>query len=51
MRGSYFVVVDNIPKPNFPELREAGLDDFIDLEVNGITYKNTRKFNSEVHHS
>lgn len=41
MRGSYFVVVDNIPKPNFPELREAGLDDFIDLEVNGITYKNT----------
>lgn len=41
LEDSYFVVVDNIPKPNFPELREAGLGDFIDLEVNGITYKNT----------
>lgn len=41
LEDSYFVVVDNIPKPNFPELREAGLGDFIDMEVNGITYKNT----------
>lgn len=41
LEGSYFVVVDNIPKPDFPELREIGLGDFIDMEVNGITYKNT----------
>ncbi|MBR9867268.1 MAG: hypothetical protein GYB20_07030 [Oceanospirillales bacterium] len=38
---SYFVVVDNIPKPDFPELREVGLGDFIDMKVNGVTYKNT----------
>lgn len=41
LENSYFVVVGNIPKPNFPELREAGFGDFIDMEVNGITYKNT----------
>ncbi|NRD72791.1 hypothetical protein HQQ94_05915 [Shewanella sp. VB17] len=38
---SFFVVVDSIPKPDFPELREAGLGDFLDMEVQGITYKNT----------
>ncbi|SDN88593.1 hypothetical protein [Vreelandella arcis] len=41
LRGSYFVVVEDIPKPNFPELRQMGLGDFIDMPVNGITYKNT----------
>jgi len=41
LEDSYFVIVDKIPKPDFPELREAGLGDFIDMEVNGITYKNT----------
>jgi len=41
LRGSYFVVVDVIPKPDFPELRQAGLGDFIDMDVHGITYKNT----------
>ena len=37
---SYFVVVKEIPKPDFPELREAGLGDFMNMNVNGITYKN-----------
>lgn len=41
LRDSYFVVVEHIPKPNFPELRNMGLGDFIDMPVNGITYKNT----------
>lgn len=38
---SYFVVIDQIPKPDFPELRKAGLGDFLDMEMAGITYKNT----------
>ena len=41
LRKSYFVLVDNIPKPDFPELRAMGLGDFIDMPVNGITYKDT----------
>lgn len=41
LQQSYFVIVDKIPKPNFPELRQMGLGDFIDMEVHGITYKNT----------
>ncbi|KPL98284.1 hypothetical protein [Vibrio splendidus] len=41
LSNSYFVIVDSIPKPNFPELRQLGLGDFLDLEVQGITYKNT----------
>lgn len=38
---SSFVVLDQIPKPDFPELRQAGFGDFIDMEAVGITYKNT----------
>ncbi|MCO1335516.1 hypothetical protein MO867_14345 [Microbulbifer sp. OS29] len=38
---SHFVVVDEIPKPTFPELYQAGLGDFVDMEVAGITYKDT----------
>jgi hypothetical protein len=38
---SYFVIVEDIPRPNFPELRQAGLSEIIDMEINGITYKNT----------
>jgi len=38
---SSFVVVDVIPKPDFPELRQAGLGKFIDMDAYGITYKNT----------
>ncbi|HGF5052637.1 TPA: hypothetical protein ACF31V_004699, partial [Vibrio parahaemolyticus] len=41
LSNSYFVIVDSIPKPDFPELRLAGLGDFLDMEVQGITYKNT----------
>ncbi|MEZ7206978.1 hypothetical protein [Pseudoalteromonas sp. DY56-GL79] len=41
LKQAYFVIVDKIPKPNFPELRQMGLGDFIDTEVDGITYKNT----------
>ncbi len=41
LKNAYFVVVNNIPKPNFPRLRELGLGDFIDMRVDAITYKNT----------
>jgi len=34
-------VIGEIPKPDFPELRERGLGDFIDMEVEGITYDDT----------
>ncbi len=38
---SFFVVVEKIPRPDFPELRQAGLGRFIDMNMDGITYKNT----------
>tara|TARA_Y100001001_G_scaffold115462_1_gene113237 strand:- start:5830 stop:6312 length:483 start_codon:yes stop_codon:yes gene_type:complete len=43
LRSSYFVVVNALPMPKMPELREAGLGDFIDNEdhFGGITYKDT----------
>lgn len=41
LETAFFVVTDEIPKPDFPELREAGLGNFIDMEVDGITYKDT----------
>lgn len=41
LKNSFYVVVDELPKPNFPELRQAGLGAFIDKEMEGITYKNT----------
>lgn len=41
LKRAYFVIVDKIPKPDFPELRQMGLGDFIDMNVDGITYKNT----------
>ena len=41
LETGYFVVVDKIPKPDFPELRQSGLGGFIDMDVDGITYKNT----------
>ena len=41
LQNTYFVIVDTIPKPNFPELRQIGLRDFMDMELDGITYKNT----------
>ncbi|WP_166267115.1 hypothetical protein [Marinobacter caseinilyticus] len=41
LKTAFFVVTDEIPKPDFPELREAGLGDFIDMDVGGITYNDT----------
>lgn len=41
LSNSYFVVLEQIPKPDFPQLRQMGFGDFIDMPVNGITYKNT----------
>ena len=41
LANSYFVVVDQLPKPDFPELRQAGFGDFIDMDAAAITYKNT----------
>ncbi|WP_444930183.1 hypothetical protein ACJJIF_20900 [Microbulbifer sp. SSSA002] len=38
---SYFVVVNDIPKPKFPELYQMGLGDFVDMQAAGITYKDT----------
>jgi len=41
LEDSYFVVAPEIPKPDFPELRDMGLGEFIDMQVNGVTYMNT----------
>lgn len=41
LKNAFYVVVDEIPKPDFPILREMGLGDFVDMDVAGITYKNT----------
>lgn len=41
LNTAFFVVTDEIPKPDFPELREAGLGGFIDMNVGGITYNDT----------
>lgn len=41
LQESFFVVVDEIPKPDFPELSAMGLSEFVNMDVAGITYKNT----------
>ena len=41
LKNAFYVSVDEIPTPNFPFLREMGLDDFIDMDAAGTTYKNT----------
>lgn len=41
LESAHFVVVEDIPKPDLPELRDAGLGDFIDMNVDGITYDDT----------
>ena len=41
LKNAYYVVVDQIPKPDFAGLREMGLGDFVDMDAAGITYKNT----------
>jgi len=41
--ASYYAIVDALPLPDLPELREAGLGDFIanQNQFDGITYKDT----------
>lgn len=41
LETAFFVVTNEIPKLDFPELREAGLGGFIDMDVSGITYNDT----------
>ncbi len=41
LANSYYVVIDRLPKPDFPELRQAGFGCYIDMDIQGITYKNT----------
>ena len=41
LRNAYFVVVDEIPKPDISEFDEMGLGGFFDQMVNDITYKDT----------
>lgn len=36
-----YVVVDEIPKPDFPILRTLGLGGFLDMDAAGITYGDT----------
>ena len=40
LKSAFFVVVDEVPKPNFPELRNMGFGHFLDIPASGITYKN-----------
>lgn len=37
----YFVVVEKIPRPDMAGLSDAGLDDFLNINVAGITYGDT----------
>lgn len=41
LAGSYYVVTDEVPRPDFPELRARGLDVLLGLEADGITFKDT----------
>ncbi len=41
LAGSYFVITDELPRPDFPELHALGLGEFLGLDADGITYKNT----------
>jgi hypothetical protein len=41
LKTAFFVVTDEIPKPDFPELWEAGLENFLAMDVDGITYNDT----------
>lgn len=38
---SYFVLTDELPKPDMPELQALGLGGFLALDADGITYKDT----------
>lgn len=49
LQQSYFVIVDTIPKPNFPELRQMGLGDFIETSNNLRVYAHPKKSFIEVY--
>lgn len=38
---SYYVLTDSLPLPDFPELYELGLGGFLEMDAEGITYKDT----------
>lgn len=38
---SYYVLTDNLPMPDFPELHKLGLGGFLEMDADGITYKDT----------
>lgn len=48
LSNSFYVLTDAIPRPDFPELREAGVSEILDMEINGITYKNTYFIKSDL---
>lgn len=41
LRSAFFVIVDELPKPDLPELRQMGFGDFLDMPAVGITYMDT----------
>ncbi|KUJ73964.1 hypothetical protein AVO42_00655 [Thiomicrospira sp. XS5] len=41
LKKAYFVVTEEVPKPDYPELQEAGLGEFLELDAHGITYGDT----------
>lgn len=38
---SYYVLTDSLPMPDFPELYDLGLGGFLEMDADGITYKDT----------
>lgn len=38
---SYYVLAESFPMPDFPELYELGLGGFLEMDADGITYKDT----------
>lgn len=41
LSNSYFVVMDKLPKPDMPELNDLGIGSFLEMDADGITYKDT----------
>lgn len=39
LQQAYFVIVDDIPRPEIPELREMGFGDYLNRDFTGICYK------------
>jgi hypothetical protein len=45
---AYFVIVDKLPIPDFLEFHQAGLGKGLEIDMEGITHKNTYYLTSEV---